>query len=91
MALFLEAEDAAGVPTRYHRVVSLTQVTNVQTTVEVASYASEEARRREGDSEFPSVYVSTVYYPFEYDEGMTVPGAYERLKTLDEFAGAEDA
>lgn len=91
MALYIERQDTSGVPTSYHRIVSVTQVTNVQTTVEVASYVSEAARRREGDYEFPSVYVSTVYYPFEYDEGMTVPGAYERLKTLDEFAGVEDA
>ena len=104
MALSKEIELGNGVKTTYHRVVSVTNVTNEQTVVEVASYTGRDMREKEKGmlaaaraaadepyEEDMDVYVSTVYHDVPYDEDMTVGKAYEAVKALPEFEGALDA
>ena len=94
MALSKNVELDNGVVVCYHRVVSVNTITNVQNIVEVASYTSEDKRDEEieaienGDE--MSVYINTMFFNTEYDQSMTVEGAYEYLKTLPEFSDAED-
>ncbi len=77
-----------GLEVSYHRVVSVGCVTNVQSAVEVASCPSREARAREKDG--GGCYVWTTWHVLPYTPGMSVVDAYEYLKTLPEYEGAED-
>ncbi len=104
MALAKEIELPNGVTVAYHRVVRTEVVTNVQTAVEVASYASAEARRREKEAlaagEPCDVYVATSVYAEPVDPGSidaygsaptTPAGAYGWLKrNISAFEGATD-
>lgn len=81
-----------GVITNYHRIVSLNNITNVSTIIEVASYTSKEKRKEEKDAiknaTEMNVFVDTEYINKEYTENFTIKEAYEYLKTLDEFKDA---
>lgn len=89
-----------GVQLNYHRIVSVNVITNEQNIVEVASYTSQAKRREEADAlataretgVWPEtdVFISTQYHNALYDQDMTVISAYEWLKTLPEFEGAQD-
>lgn len=87
MGLDLSTESSGGVPVEYHRIVSITQVVNEQTVIEVRSYVSQAKREQEGEGD---VYNDTRYFAVPYADGITVSGAYDALKTLDEFSGASD-
>lgn len=88
MALYREMELGNGVRVSYHRVVSVGCVTNVQNTVEVASYPSRAFREREmADGES---YVRTTWHVLPYRQGMSVDDAYDYLKGLPEYEGAAD-
>lgn len=90
-----------GITTEYHRIAMLKIDTNQQNTILIHSYLSESGRQIEKDYEaglyrdleegmmnWP--YVDARYVSFNYDSEMTIPAAYEYLKTLPEFEGAED-
>jgi hypothetical protein len=91
---------ANGIPVKYHRVTSVNVITNVQNIVEVASYISEEQRRKQqadfehaketGEWPEETVFSDSRYLVAPYDQDMTVISAYEWLKTLPEFEGATD-
>ena len=76
------------VTTNYHRILFLQTTVNKQNSIAVLSYVSEEARRNSTNGARP--YATAVTYECPYDETMTVESAYEYLKTLPEFEGAED-
>lgn len=95
MALRKAIEVGDGVVTNYHRIVSVNTITNVQNTVEVASYTSqakrEEEREAVANGTAMNVYIATRYEVAEYDQEMTVAGAYEWLKAnIQDFTDAED-
>lgn len=89
MALYKEIRQIDGVRTSYHRIMFLQQTVNKQNSIAVLSYTDEEARRFEQDGEYRP-YRQSVTYEVDYDPTMTIEKAYEYLKTLDEFSGAED-
>lgn len=101
MAIKISKTEDNGIVTEYHRVALLSIETNQQNTILVHSYLNEAARQiekdyaaglyrdlEEGMMRFP--YVATEYMHLEYDGEMDVAKAYEYLKTLPQFAGAED-
>lgn len=92
MALKKEIILNNGVITNYHRIVSLNNITNVSTIIEVASYTSKEKREEEKDAienaTEMNVFIDTKYINKEYTENLTIKEAYEYLKTLDEFKNA---
>lgn len=94
MAISKQIEAENGVTLSYHRIVSVNTITNVQNVIEVASYTSESKRKEEADAlangEGMNVYIESRFINAEYDQSMTVEGAYEWLKTLPEFADAAD-
>jgi hypothetical protein len=89
MALYKEIRQNDGVRTTYHRIMFLQQTVNKQNSIAVLSYTDEEARKFEQDDEYRP-YRKSVTYEVDYDPTMTVDKAYEYLKTLDVFTGAED-
>lgn len=92
MALKKEIVLNNGVTTNYHRIVSLNNITNVSTIIEVASYTSKEKREEEKNAienaTEMNVFIDTKYINKEYTENLTIKEAYEYLKTLDEFKDA---
>lgn len=94
MALKKEIILNNGVITKYHRIVSINNVTNVCNLIEVASYTSEEKREEEKNaiknSEEMNVFIDTAYINKEYEEDFTIEQAYDYLKTLDKFKDSED-
>jgi hypothetical protein len=89
MALYKEIRQNDGVRTTYHRIMFLQQTVNKQNSIAVLSYTDEEARKFEQDGDYRP-YRKSVTYEVDYDPNMTVDKAYEYLKTLDVFVGAED-
>ena len=95
-----------GITVSYHRVVSVMCVTNSHNSIEVCSYLTQEAResqktyyRRQlaakGERSSTAVeeeppFTYTLHITAPYDQTMTVIDAYEHLKTLNPFLGAED-
>ncbi len=49
MALKKEIELENGIVTNYHRVVSVNNITNISSTIEVASYINEKQREKESE------------------------------------------
>lgn len=83
-----------GVPMEYHRVDTLTIVVNRVNLITVNSVFDQSARTEEMAREDAGLDVDTLNdsntYEAPYDASMTIPEAYEWLKALPEFAGAED-
>lgn len=102
MAIKAKVTGDNGVVTEYHRIAMLKIDTNQLITILVHSYLSEDGRQIEKDYaaglyndveqglavKFP--YVDANYINLEYRENMTISDAYDYIKTLPQFEGAED-
>lgn len=91
MALYKQIKQPDGVVTNYHRVLYVSQMVNSHTSIAVVSYVDEESRENDliisGENR---PYRQAITYEIDYDEDMTATKAYEYLKTLPEYADAED-
>lgn len=90
MALYKEIRQSDGVVTNYHRILSVTQTVNRQNSIAVLSYVDAEARNDEKESILSQPYSKSITYETTYDDTMTAETAYDWLKTLPQFEGAED-
>lgn len=100
MALQKEIELENGIIVNYHRIVSLSKITNQLNIIEVASYTSKEKREEEkeaikkgqeaGEAISTNIFIDTTYINKEYSEDETIKDAYEYLKTTDKYKDAED-
>lgn len=94
MALIKKIELENGVTTNYHRIVSVNNITNIETIIEVASYTSKEKREEEiealENNDEMNIFIENKYYNVTYDKDMNVDSAYDYLKTLDEFKDAKN-
>ena len=101
MAIKKQVTASNGVVTEYHRIAMVKMDTNQQNTILVYSYLSEAGRQiekdyaaglyndvEEGLMNWP--YVDAQYLNCAYDGFMTIESAYNWLKTLPEYEGAED-
>lgn len=89
MALRKEIKQPDGIVTNYHRVLFVQITTNRQNSIAVLSYVDDASRSSERTSEsYP--YVVSITYETTYDPNMSIEQAYNYLKTLPEFEGAED-
>lgn len=83
-----------GIVVNYHRVVSVNNVTNHSSIIEIASYISKEKREEEKEAlknnEPMDIYIKSRHLPISYDKDLNVDTAYEYLKTLDEFKNSKD-
>ena len=90
MALYKEIKQPDGVTTKYHRILFLTQTVNRQTSIAVLSYVDEESRDIEKENPMSQPYQKSITYETKYDANMTIETAYEFLKGLPQFEGAEN-
>ena len=100
MALKKEIELENGIIVNYHRIVSLSKITNQLNIIEVASYTSKEKREEEkeaikkgqeaGEAISTNIFIDTTYINKEYSEDEIIEDAYEYLKTTDKYRDAED-
>lgn len=88
MALFKSVTQEDGVITNYHRILLIDSVINSHISIAVLSYISQESRQSELANSRP--YKKSATYETDYVENMTIESAYNYLKTLPEFEGAED-
>lgn len=88
-----------GITCDYHRVVRVDIMVNDQIMIETASYPSAEVRKMQkmedekiktGESMGRSFYSCCNMYFADYQESFSVTSAYEFLKTLPTYEGAED-
>lgn len=90
MAIYKSIRQGDGVVTNYHRILYIMQTVNRQNSIAVLSYVDDESRTDEKDGTIAQPYQKSVTYELPYDPNMTIADAYQWLKTLSQFEGAED-
>lgn len=94
MALQKEIELENGITVNYHRIVSVNNITNHSTIIEIASYTSADKREEEkenlSNNEPMNIYIDTQYLSVEYNKNLNVDTAYDYLKSIVMFYGALD-
>ena len=90
MALYKEIRQSDGVTTKYHRILFVMQTVNRQNSIAVLSYVDEDSRESESNGDMAQPYQKSITYEVAYDPNMTIETAYNYLKTLPQFEGAED-
>lgn len=90
MALYKEIRQSDGVTTKYHRILFLQKTVNRQNSIAVLSYVDEESRNDEVGDLMAQPYQKSITYETDYDDTMTIESAYNWLKTLPQFEGAEN-
>lgn len=89
MALCKKITQEDGVTTEYHRILFVQNTPNSHVSIAVLSLVSEDIREREKSGDLQPYQHSVTYETEDYTE-MTTSQAYDYLKTLPEFEGAED-
>nr|DAH45700.1 MAG TPA: hypothetical protein [Caudoviricetes sp.] len=94
MALNKELVLANGITLNYHRIVSINNITNCESIIEVASYINSDKREEEKEAlknQKPmSVFIKPTYISKEYTSDLDIVSAYAYLKTLDDFYMAKN-
>lgn len=89
MALYKAIKQGDGVVTNYHRILYIMQTLNRQNSIAVLSYVDSESRANDNGSEL-TPYQSATTYEFPYVPDLTAEAAYNLIKNLPLFEGAED-
>lgn len=94
MALSKNIELNNGITVNYHRVVSVNNITNQASIIEIASYTSKEKRDEEKlkltNKEPMNIFINTEYMNINYNKNLNVDNAYNYLKTLEKFSNSTD-
>lgn len=91
MAIKKNIELDNGITLTYHRIVRIQSIINYDSMIELQSYMSQQNRLREkGNPSNVDIYTEASYYNIPYDPELNVTKAYEYIKSLPEFEGAED-
>lgn len=94
MALIKSITLDNGVTVNYHRVVSVNNVTNQTSIIEIASYTSKAKRDEEKlkltNKEPMNIFINTEYMNINYNKNLNVDNAYNYLKTLEKFSNSTD-
>lgn len=94
MALIKKITLENGISVNYHRIVSITNIVNNQTIIEIASYTSKSKRDEEKDAlkkgAKMDVFIKTKFENFDYSENLSVSDAYEYIKQLERFENSKD-
>lgn len=94
MALSKNIELNNGITVNYHRVVSVNNVTNQTSIIEIASYTNKAKRDEEKlkltNKEPMNIFINTEYMNINYNKNLNVDTAYNYLKTLEKFSNSTD-
>ena len=94
MALSKNIELNNGITVNYHRVVSVNNITNQTSIIEIASYTSKEKRDEEKsaleNNQPMNIFINTEYMNINYNKNLNVDNAYNYLKTLEKFSNSTD-
>ena len=94
MALIKSVSLNSGITTSYHRIVSVNNITNSKSIIEVASYLSKEKRLCEKEAlqnnKSMNIFIHTEYVIKDYTPELNVNTAYAYLKTLEKFISSTD-
>lgn len=94
MAIIKEIELNNGVVVNYHRVVSVNNITNQSSIIEVAGYTNkskrEEEKQKISRGEGMNIFIHTKYLNVPYDANLNVSSAYEYIKTLNDYSNSTD-
>ena len=94
MAIIKSIELENGVAVSYHRVVSVNNITNHASIIEVGSYTSKAKREEEkqtiGSSEPINIFIHSQYLSVPYNAELNVNSAYEYLKDTEQYSGGTD-
>lgn len=95
MALLKSIELDSGIILNYHRIVSISKVTNHATIIEIAGYTSKDKRDQEliqmANREEVTSYIHTTFISVDYDDHTNIKDWYDYLKTTEKYSGAKDA
>lgn len=84
-----------GVLVNYHRVVSVNNITNHTSIIEVASYTNKLKRKDEKtkleNRDQMNIFINTEYLSKPHNADLNVVTAYEYLKTFDKFSGSGES
>lgn len=94
MALSKNIELNNGITVNYHRVVSVNNITNQASIIEIGSYTSSEKRQEEKsaleNNQPMNIFIHSEYLNVPYNSNLNVNSAYEYLKGLEKFENSED-
>lgn len=94
MALSKNIELNNGITVNYHRIVSVNNVTNQTSIIEIASYTNKAKRDEEKlkltNKEPMNIFINTEYMNINYNKNLNVDNAYNYLKTLEKFSNSTD-
>lgn len=94
MALSKNIELNNGITVNYHRVVSVNNITNHSSIIEIASYTSKEKRQEEKsaleNNQPMNIFIHSEYLNVPYNSNLNVNSAYAYLKGLEKFENSED-
>lgn len=94
MALIKSITLDNGITVNYHRVVSVNNITNQASIIEIGSYTSKEKRQEEKlalESNQPmNIFIHSEYLNVPYNSNLNVNSAYAYLKGLEKFENSED-
>ena len=94
MAIIKNIELENGVTVSYHRVVSVNNVTNISSIIEVASYTDKSKREEEKQAIISgnpmNVFIYSEYISVSYDPTLNVNSAYEYLKATEKYSNGID-
>lgn len=94
MALLKSIELGNGITTNYHRIVSVNNITNQASIIEIASYTSKAKREEEkialANKTSMDVFTKRIDVTKDYTKELNVDTAYTYLKTLEKFTGYTD-
>jgi hypothetical protein len=94
MALIKSIKLSNGVIVNYHRIVSVQNITNHASIIEIASYPSKEKRLEEIEAlknkQMMDVFIESDYITTNYNKDLNVDSAYDYVKTLEKYENAQD-
>ncbi len=83
-----------GITVNYHRIVSIINIINHETIIEVASYPSKEKREEEKqalkENKPMNVFMSPTRFSMPYTNTLDITATYDYLKTQGYFKNAKN-
>lgn len=100
MGLYKQIVLDSGIIINYHRIVSVNNITNHSSIIEIASYTGKEKREEEkeileynkinDDKKSFNMFIHSNYLSKDYEKELNVDSAYDYIKSLPMFENSVD-